>query len=92
LRSRSPRQKSLPLPRRRSSKKKSLPSNNGSSERSRPGHPDEKIRLYNEALRIKPDYADAFINRGNARYDKGDLEGADEDFKQAQHLKAAAGT
>ena len=31
---------------------------------------------YNEAIRLKPDYADAFFNRGLARYDNGDLDSA----------------
>ena len=53
---------------------------------------DERLRFYTEAIRLKPDYADAFNNRGLARRDKGDLEGADEDFKKAERLKVAAGT
>jgi tetratricopeptide (TPR) repeat protein len=48
---------------------------------------DEKLRFYNEAIRLKPDYADAFNNRGNARYDKGDLEGALQDYTEALRLK-----
>ncbi len=51
------------------------------------GDPDEKIRLYNEALRLKPDDADAFNNRGNARKAKGDLEGAIKDYNEALRLK-----
>src|SRR4051794_8214657 len=38
--------------------------------------PAEKFRFYTEAIRLKPDYAAAFCNRGIARQDKGDLEGA----------------
>jgi tetratricopeptide (TPR) repeat protein len=52
---------------------------------------DEKLRFYTEAIRLKPDYADAFNNRGAARSDKGDLEGANKDFAQVKRLKAAAG-
>jgi hypothetical protein len=37
---------------------------------------DEEIRFYTEAIRLKPDYALAFLNRGNARREKGDMEGA----------------
>jgi Flp pilus assembly protein TadD len=44
-----------------------------------------------EAIRLKPDYAVAFNNRGIARHSIGDLEGADEDFRQAERLKAASG-
>jgi hypothetical protein len=37
---------------------------------------------------LKPDYADAFINRGNARSAKGDEKGAHEDYEKAQRLRA----
>jgi hypothetical protein len=37
---------------------------------------DEQLRFYTEAIRLKPDYAVAFYNRGIARRDKGDVEGA----------------
>jgi len=49
----------------------------------------EQLRFYTEAIRLKPDYADAFYNRGNARQATGDLEGADEDLRRAKRLKAA---
>jgi tetratricopeptide (TPR) repeat protein len=49
--------------------------------------PDETIRSYTEAIRLKPDYAEAFNNRGNARRDKGDLGGAIEDYSEAIRLK-----
>jgi tetratricopeptide (TPR) repeat protein len=48
---------------------------------------DEKLRFYNNAIRLKPDYAHAFINRGVARRDKGDVEGALQDFTEAIRLK-----
>ena len=48
---------------------------------------DEKLRLYGEAIRLQPDYADAFNNRGLARSEKGDLEGALRDFNKAVRLK-----
>jgi tetratricopeptide (TPR) repeat protein len=44
---------------------------------------DERLRFYNEAIRLKPDYAYAFNNRGNARRDKGDVDGALQDFNEA---------
>jgi hypothetical protein len=37
---------------------------------------DERLRFYNEAIRLKPDFAAAFNNRGLARRAKGDIEGA----------------
>jgi tetratricopeptide (TPR) repeat protein len=49
--------------------------------------PDEKVRLYSNATRLKPDYADAYCNRGIARKDKGDLDGPIADYNQAIRLK-----
>jgi tetratricopeptide (TPR) repeat protein len=48
---------------------------------------DEGIRCYAEAIRLKPDYAFAYYNRGNARKAKGDLDGALKDFAEAIRLK-----
>ena len=48
---------------------------------------DEQLRFYSEAIRLKPDYVEAFNNRGNARRDKGDLEGALQDYNEAIRLK-----
>lgn len=48
---------------------------------------DEKVRFYNEAIRLKPDYADAFNNRGIARKAKGDLDGALLDYAEASRLR-----
>ncbi|MGA8029131.1 MAG: tetratricopeptide repeat protein [Bryobacteraceae bacterium] len=48
---------------------------------------DEKLRFYNEAIRLKPDYSEAFNNRGNARKAKGDLEGAMKDYNETIRLK-----
>jgi tetratricopeptide (TPR) repeat protein len=48
---------------------------------------DERLRFYTEAIRLKPDYAAAFINRGNVRRDKGDLDGALQDYTEAIRLK-----
>jgi tetratricopeptide (TPR) repeat protein len=48
---------------------------------------DEKLRLYGEAIRLKPDYADALINRGTARSGKGDVEAAQRDYSEAIRLK-----
>jgi tetratricopeptide (TPR) repeat protein len=48
---------------------------------------DERLRFYNEAIRLRPDNASAFNNRGNARREKGDLEGALQDFNEAIRLK-----
>jgi tetratricopeptide (TPR) repeat protein len=48
---------------------------------------DEELRFYSEAIRLKPDYADAFINRGIARSAKGNVEGALQDYNEAIRLK-----
>jgi tetratricopeptide (TPR) repeat protein len=48
---------------------------------------DERLRFYNEAIRLKSDYVLAFNNRGNVRRDKGDLEGALQDYNEAIRLK-----
>src|SRR5260370_31337281 len=48
---------------------------------------DEKLRLYNEAIRLKPDDALAFYNRGIARRAQGDLERALQDYTEALRLK-----
>ena len=48
---------------------------------------DEKLRCYSEAIRIKPDNAEAFYNRGAARKDKGDLDGALQDYNEAIRIK-----
>ena len=48
---------------------------------------DEKIHCYTEAIRLKPDYADAYTNRGVVRYHKGDLDGAIKDYNEAIRLK-----
>jgi len=47
----------------------------------------EKIRCYTEAIRLKPDFADAYNNRGNARGDLDDLDGALTDDTEAIRLK-----
>jgi tetratricopeptide (TPR) repeat protein len=45
------------------------------------------LKHYTEALRLKPDHADAFNNRGIARRAKGDLDGLLQDFNEASRLK-----
>jgi tetratricopeptide (TPR) repeat protein len=48
---------------------------------------DEELRFYSEAIRLKPDYANAFYYRSQANYNKGDLEGAQLDLNKAIQLK-----
>jgi tetratricopeptide (TPR) repeat protein len=49
--------------------------------------PDEGVRCYTEAIRLQPDYAAAYNNRGIAHSDQGDLDGAIKDYDQALRLK-----
>jgi tetratricopeptide (TPR) repeat protein len=49
--------------------------------------PDDKLHFYSEAIRLKPDDADAYYNRGLARHEKGELDLAIQDYDQAIHLK-----
>ena len=46
-----------------------------------------KISCYSEAIRLKPDFLEAYNNRGNARSEKGDLDGALADYEEAMRLK-----
>ncbi len=48
---------------------------------------DEKLRLYSQAIRLKPDYAEAFYNRGRAHHDKDDLKAATQDYSEAIRLR-----
>ena len=50
--------------------------------------PADKIRFYSQAIRLKPDSADAFNNRGVARRITGDLAGAVKDYNEAIRLKS----
>jgi tetratricopeptide (TPR) repeat protein len=45
------------------------------------------LRFYSEAIRLKPDHAIAFNNRGLAYLLKGDQEAAAQDFSEAIRLK-----
>ena len=49
--------------------------------------PAEKVRCYAEAIRLTADFSEAYNNRGNARRDKGDIEGALKDYAEAIRLK-----
>ena len=48
---------------------------------------DAAIDSYKQALKIKPDYADAYYNMGNAQKNKGDLDAAIDSYKQALKIK-----
>ena len=44
------------------------------------------IKIYDEVIRLTPDFADAYINRGDVRRKLGDLEGAIKDYGTAIRL------
>jgi predicted O-linked N-acetylglucosamine transferase (SPINDLY family) len=51
------------------------------------GKHDEAIEFYNKSISLKPDYAEAYGNMGNALKDQGKLEEAIEAFHKALSLK-----
>jgi len=50
------------------------------------GDVDGAIAQYREAIHLKPDYALAHYNLGNALYRKGDGQAAQEEFRRAFEL------
>jgi tetratricopeptide (TPR) repeat protein len=48
---------------------------------------EEKIRCYTEAIRLAPNFWEAYYHRSVARSEKGDLDGAIQDFAEANRLK-----
>ena len=44
------------------------------------------IKIYDEVIRLTPDFADAYINRGDARTNLGNFEDAIKDYDTAIHL------
>jgi tetratricopeptide (TPR) repeat protein len=48
--------------------------------------PQEKLHFYSQAIRQKPDWAEAFLNRGVAHYQSGNPEGAELDYNEVLRL------
>ncbi|MFB2836877.1 tetratricopeptide repeat protein [Floridanema evergladense] len=48
--------------------------------------PEIAIKYLNKALQMKPDFAEAYITRGNCRWILGDNQGAIEDYNQALRI------
>jgi hypothetical protein len=51
------------------------------------GELDAAIDSYKQAIKIKPDYAEAYCKMGNAQKDKGELDAAIDSYKQAIKIK-----
>jgi len=51
------------------------------------GELNAAIDSYKQAIKIKPDYADAYYNMGNALKDTGDFNAAIDSYKQAIKIK-----
>jgi tetratricopeptide (TPR) repeat protein len=47
------------------------------------GQNDRALQDYNQAIRLKPDYADAYFNRGYTYFLKGQIDRAIQDYDQA---------
>ena len=60
---------------------------NSAYEKGESGDYQGAIADYNQAINIKPDYADAYYNRGIAKSDLGDKQGAIADYNQAIKIK-----
>ena len=61
--------------------------NRGNAYQDYKGDYDRAIQDYDQAIRLKPDYAIAFYNRGYAYQHKGDYDRAIQDYDQAVRLK-----
>ena len=63
------------------------PSSTGVSRATPKGDIEGALQDYSEAIRLKPDDAESFFNRGDVCYARGDLEGALQDYGVAVRLK-----
>ncbi len=52
--------------------------------------PEQAITLLDKAIRLEPDYADAYLRRGLAKSDQRDWDGAFDDLSKAIRLKPTA--
>jgi len=53
--------------------------------------PAEEIEFYNKALKIKPDFVEALVNRGTTRLQLNDVPGAMADFNKAIEINPKEG-
>jgi tetratricopeptide (TPR) repeat protein len=52
---------------------------------------DKAIEVYDEAIELKPDFAQAYHERGRAKLEKGDKDGSMEDMKKSIELAPQSG-
>ncbi|HJX06206.1 MAG TPA: tetratricopeptide repeat protein [Candidatus Nanoarchaeia archaeon] len=45
------------------------------------------LKDLNKCIKIKPDYADAYVERGLIKQRMGDLKGAENDYKKAKEIE-----
>jgi len=50
------------------------------------GQPDRAIKYFDQAIRLNPNYAEAYTIRGIAKQAKGDSAGGDADIAKAKQL------
>jgi tetratricopeptide (TPR) repeat protein len=55
------------------------------------GQYDRAIEDYDQAIRLNPNYAEAYNNRGLAKRAKGDFAGGDADIAKAKQLNPSLG-
>jgi tetratricopeptide (TPR) repeat protein len=48
----------------------------------------EAERAYDRAIALKPEHADACVNRGRLRHERGDLDGAEADYRRALAVRS----
>jgi tetratricopeptide (TPR) repeat protein len=53
----------------------------------RKGQPDEAMAHFEQAIKLQPDYAEAYYNRGNVLYAKGRIDEAITDFEKTLQLQ-----
>jgi Flp pilus assembly protein TadD len=53
----------------------------------RKGQPDEAMVHFEQAIKLQPDYAEAYYNRGNVLYSKGRIDEAIADFEKTLQIQ-----
>jgi len=53
----------------------------------RKGQPDEAMAHFEQAIKLQPDYAEAYYNRGNVLFAKGRIDEAIADFEKTLQIQ-----